>query len=55
MRSLIVVGAMALASVAFGSGDHHMHIYSADGAAVWVAMCDVIPEGCGEYELPAAR
>ena len=31
-----------------------MHIYSADGAAVWVAMCEVISGGCGEYELPAA-
>ena len=38
----------------FGGSDHHMHIYSTDGAAVWVAMCEVIPGGCGEYELPAA-
>ena len=54
MRPLIVLGAMMFAPVAFSSGDHHMHIYSEDGAAVWLAMCEVIPGGCGEYELPAA-
>ena len=54
MRYLAAAAALFIGPAAFGSGDHHMHIYSPAGAAVWQAMCDVMSGGCGEYELPEA-
>ena len=46
-----VLGCAVVLPPAFGGGDHHMHIQSADAVNVWYAMCDAMPDDCGDDEV----